>query len=228
MKTVIIHGQAHKGSTAHIAQMTAQKLGGEVKEFFLPKDFDKFCVGCCQCFADEEKCPHRSEVVKITRELDEADVIILASPVYVYHVTGAMKAFLDHLGFRWMAHRPVGAMFKKQGVCITTAAGAGCKSTLKDMADSLFFWGVGRIYSFGIPVAAASWEQISEKKLAKIERATDKLAARIKTSHGRVVPSLKTKGMFMIMRMMHKKVMNPPDTEYWKKQGWLESQRPWK
>ena len=32
--------------------------------------------------------------------MDEANVIILASPVYVYHATGAMKAFLDHYGYR--------------------------------------------------------------------------------------------------------------------------------
>ena len=45
----------------------------------------------------------------------EADLIILASPVYVYHVTGAMKALLDHYGYMWMAHRPEEAMFKKTG-----------------------------------------------------------------------------------------------------------------
>ncbi len=61
--------------------------------------------------------------------MDEADVIILASPVYVYHSTGAMKAFLDHYGYRWMVHSPEESMFKKQGVCISTAAGAGMKST---------------------------------------------------------------------------------------------------
>ena len=54
----------------------------------------------------------------VTNAMDEADVIILASPVYVYHATGAMKAFLDHYGYRWMVHRPEESMFKKQGVCI--------------------------------------------------------------------------------------------------------------
>ena len=61
--------------------------------------------------------------------MDEANVIILASPVYVFHATGAMKAFLDHYGYRWMVHSPEESMFKKQGVCISTAAGAGMKST---------------------------------------------------------------------------------------------------
>lgn len=59
MKTVIIHGQSHKGSTYHIAHALGEKIGGECREFFLPRDFDKFCVGCNRCFMEgEEKCPH--------------------------------------------------------------------------------------------------------------------------------------------------------------------------
>ena len=41
----------------------------------------------------EKKCPHYEKIKPLTAAMDEADVIILASPVYVYHVTGAMKAF---------------------------------------------------------------------------------------------------------------------------------------
>lgn len=36
---------------------------------------------------------------------------------------GSMKAFLDHYGYRWMVHRPEEKMFRKQAVCISTAAG---------------------------------------------------------------------------------------------------------
>ena len=78
-----------------------------------------------------------------------------------------MKALLDHYGYMWMAHRPEESMFKKQGIVISTAAGAGIKSTLKDMRDSLFFWGVAKTYQFGLPVAATSYEQINDKKLKK-------------------------------------------------------------
>ena len=99
MKTVIIHGQNHKGSTYHIARMLADKVGGEVTEFFLPRDFSDFCIGCAQCFEKAaEKCPHYEVQQKILHVMDEADLIILASPVYVYHVSAPMKNFLDHQG----------------------------------------------------------------------------------------------------------------------------------
>ena len=128
MQITIIHGQSHKGSTYHIARMLAEKLGDNITEFFLPRDFGTFCVGCTNCFEKAENmCPHYEALKPITEALDRADVIILASPVYVYHVTGAMKNFLDHYGYRWMVHRPEERMFRKQAVCISTAAGGGMK-----------------------------------------------------------------------------------------------------
>ncbi len=229
MKTVIIHGQNHEGSTCHIARMLAGKLGGELKEFFLPRDFGEYCCGCTLCFQQSEtKCPHFEKLDPITKALDEADVIILASPVYVYHVTGPMKSFLDHYGWRWMVHRPDGRMFQKQGVCISTAAGAGMKSANQDMADSLFFWGVAKIYRYGCAVSAVNWKSVSDRKKAEIEKKTDRIASGIKRENGRVRPGLKTKAFFHVMRMLQRKGWNEADMGYWRERGWSGKERPWK
>ncbi|MBR1741641.1 MAG: flavodoxin family protein [Lachnospiraceae bacterium] len=228
MKTVIIHGQNHKGSTYHIARILAEKIGGEVTEFFLPKDFSAFCVGCTNCFTKSETlCPHFKMLEPITKAMNEADVIILASPVYVYHVTGPMKVFLDHYGYQWMVHRPEERMFSKQGVCISTAAGSGTKSTNKDMADSLFFWGVGKIYKIGINVAATSWQKIGEEKRRIVEKKTTKIAKEVKRNFGRVEPSIKTKLFFNLMRMLQKRGWNEADVKYWQKRGWDQKKRPY-
>ena len=126
MKITIVHGQSHKGSTYHIANLLAGKLNGEITEFFLPRDFADFCVGCTNCFAQsEQKCPHYERLAPITAALDNADVIILASPVYVYHVTGAMKAFLDHYGYRWIVHRPEEPDVSEAGCLYFDCRGSG-------------------------------------------------------------------------------------------------------
>lgn len=229
MKTVIIHGQSHKGSTYHIAHSLADKIGGELTEFFLPRDFGEFCVGCTNCFLDSEKqCPHYEKLAPITNAMDEADVIILASPVYVFHATGAMKAFLDHYGYRWMVHSPEESMFKKQGVCISTAAGGGMKSTNKDMADSLFYWGVARIYKYGKGVAAIKWDSVSEKKKKQIDRKMTSLADKIVKRNGRVKPRIKTRGFFFLMHILQRKGISERDRRYWAEKGWTGKKRPWK
>ena len=229
MKIVVIHGQSHKGSTYHMANLLAEKIGGDVVEYFLPRDFGEFCVGCTNCFMKSEtQCPHYEKLKNITEAMDESDVIILASPVYVYHATGAMKSFLDHYGYRWMVHRPVESMFKKQGVCISTAAGAGMKSTNKDMMDSLFFWGVAKRYQYGVGVAATDWNGVSEKKKKAIDRATSRIAKKIKQNSESVKPGLKTRAFFWMMHLMQRNGFNESDVQYWKEKGWTGKKRPWK
>lgn len=228
MKITVIHGQSHKGSTYNIAKQLCDKLGGEVTEFFLPKDFDYFCKGCTACFTDETKCPHYEKLEPITKAMDEADVIILTSPVYVMHATGAMKAFLDHYGYRFLVHRPEEKMFAKQAVCISTAAGAGMKSTIKDMADSTFFWGIAKTYKLGVAVMETRWEAVKPEIKQKIDKNTTFLAKKISRKVGRIKPDIKTKGFFAVMAMMQKNGFNPADKEYWTAKGWTKGKRPWK
>lgn len=229
MKIVVINGQNHKGSTYNMGKLLCDKLSAEVTEFFLPRDFDEFCCGCTNCFGKSETmCPHYEKLRPITEAIDSADLLIFTSPVYVYHCTGAMKAFLDHYGYRFMVHRPEESMFTKQAVILSTAAGAGMKSTIKDINDSLFFWGVSRIYSYGISVAATSWESVADKKKHKINKKLESIARQIKFCHGRVTPSLKTKAFFKIMSMAQKKGWNKVDADYWKEKGWTGKIRPWK
>ena len=164
----------------------------------------------------------------ITDAMDEADVIILASPVYVMHSTGAMKALLDHYGYRYIVHRPEEKMFKKQAVCISTAAGAGMKSTIKDMADSTFFWGIAKTHKLGVAVQETRWEGVKQKKKAKIDKKTTALARKITKKVGKIKPGIKTKGFFKIMSLVQKNGFNPADVEYWKSKGWTKKNRPWK
>lgn len=231
MQITLIHGQNHKGSTYHIGRMLAEQLTTEdkISEFFLPKDMPHFCCGCTTCFMKHESnCPHAASLNPITEAIDQADVLILTSPVYVYHVTGAMKSLLDHYGYRWMVHRPSPLMFQKQAVCITTAAGAGMRSACKDIMDSFFFWGVGKYYRYGVAIAAISWDEVKLKKKKSIETSLHKLKQKIINHADHVKPSVKTKLFFSFIRFVQKRGWNATDAAYWKEKGWTEKIRPWK
>ena len=56
-------------------------------------------------------------------------------------MTGQLKTFLDHMGYRWLSHRPHPQMFRKIGLAVSTAAGAGAKRVTKDLRRRYFFWG---------------------------------------------------------------------------------------
>ena len=231
MKAVIISGTNHKGSTYNIGRMLAEKITSpeKISEVFLPRDFDEFCCGCTRCFGKgADMCPHAEKLRPITEKIDGADVIIMTSPVYVYHATGQMKALLDHYGWRWMPHRPEEKMFAKQAVVVATAAGAGMKSAMKDMADSCFFWGIPQTYKLGKAVYQVDWKEVSPKIKQALEKKTDSLAKKIKRRNGRVRVKLKTKGFFAIVRMLQRKGFNKTDQQYWEAKGWLGNKRPWK
>ena len=159
----------------------------------------------------------------------DADLLILDSPVYVYHATGQMISFLDHFGTWWVVHRPRPEMSRKQAVAISTAAGGGMKSTCRDMADSLEMWGVRRVYRLGVGVQATKPTEIPERIQKSIDRKTDMLARKIRENAGKQGYNLRTRMWFTLMRMAHKHFPpSEPDYGYWEARGWHGKGRPWK
>ena len=230
MKIVIIHGQSHEGNTCMAARDLAKKVGGELREFFLPRDFDRACLGCYTCFqTDLSHCPHYRELEPLVTAILESDLLILESPVYVYHATGPMMSFLDHFGTWWAVHRPLPAMSKKQAVAISTAAGGGMKSTVRDMADSLEMWGICRVYKLGFGVQALRPDDIPGRILRSMHRKTDRLARQIRKNAGRRGYNARAKKWFYLMRFAHRHLPPmQPDYGYWQKQGWHGKARPWR
>ncbi len=229
MKIVLINGQNHKGSSYHIGRMLAEQFSeSEIKEFFLPKDLDHFCIGCYTCIKNEDKCPFYAEKKKIMNEVEQADLLIFTTPTYCMRASAPMKAFMDFTFTYWMSHKPRKCMFSKKAVVISTAAGAGVKSATKDIQNALFYWGVPYIKEYGIAVQAMCWEQVSDKKKERIKQDIEKLANNIANNPNPRV-GIKTKFMFGIMRMMQNKGMgsSSEETEYWKANGWLDKKRPW-
>lgn len=229
MKVTAIYGTDHVGSTVQLARMAIGILQpDEVQEFFLPRDFHHMCTGCGACFSASVPCcvPAHAQIAPILEAIDQADVLILASPVYVYHVTGAMKSFLDHLGCRWMIHRPSPSMFGKRALLLTTAAGGGMRRTLQDMQDSMNYWGVGRVVRLGKAVHALTWNHVSPAMRDQLEREVRKACRRLRLDRP-VRPRLTVRLLFLLFRKLQRRINNPIDVKYWSEQGWLSGKKPW-
>lgn len=230
MKVTVIHGTERRGSTYNICKLFLESLGEvEVFEYFLPKDGPGFCVGCNQCFEDERKCKDYKVLEPIVRAMEESEILVFTTPTYVYHATGQMKAFLDHFGYRWMVHRPSESMFKKVGVVISTAAGAGTNSAMKDILDSFRFWGVAKSYTLGVNVRAISWKTVTPKKREEIDKKVKRLSLKVLKNVDKTTPALKVKGLYYAMRFAQKKYkITEVDYNYWEEKGWFSGSRPWK
>lgn len=229
MKIAAIYGTNHIGSTVQLARMAIEQLHPDVvQEFFLPRDFSHICSGCGACFSAPSPCcvPAQDRITPILNAIEQADILIFASPVYVYHVTGAMKSFLDHFGCRWMIHRPDTTMFHKRALLLTTAAGGGMRRTLQDLKDSMNFWGVGQVVCYGKAIHALNWEQVSPQMRAQLANDIKKACHRL-SSHRFRKPRFTVRFLFRLFQRLQSHINHPTDLAYWNAHGWLSGQKPW-
>lgn len=238
MKITVINGTAKKGVTYHLKEIFLDEFRGkaEITEFYLPKDGPGFCSGCTTCFRGGEKlCKDAECVQKIEKALLEADLLVFTSPAYVFHTTGAMKALLDHFGYRWMPHRPAREFFGKRAVIITQCLGAGAASTARDIKDSLAWWGMTyiRTCSFKL-MSEIDWDKLPEKKRAEMTGKLVRLARKMASvDYSRPARTgIVARAKFYAVRMLQTDLgkVNPEytDFKYWRDNGWIGSARPWK
>lgn len=145
MKITVINGTEKHGVTYRLKEIFLARFrsDAEITEYYLPKDCPAFCMGCTSCISKGiHTCKDAAFTQKIAASLLESDLIIMTSPSYVMHATGAMKAMLDHFAYLWMPHRPAPELFAKRAVIITQCLGAGARSSAKDIKHSLSWWGI--------------------------------------------------------------------------------------
>lgn len=238
MKVVVINGTEKHGVTYRLKEIFLEQFRGkaEITEFYLPRDCASFCTGCVNCILRGERtCRDAEHIQKIAKPLIESDLVVMTSPAYVMHATGAMKALLDHFAYLWMPHRPAPEMFAKRAVIITQCLGAGAKSAAKDMEHSLSWWGISNITVFsGKLMGDIVWEKLSEKKRFNFTKKISRLSKKFSNMNYEKPPrtSVITKIKFLFCRMNQKSLHNRDpeylDGKYWAERGWLGKIRPWK
>lgn len=71
------------------------KDAGNNVEFVTLKDKDiKFCKGCLAC-QRLQKCVIKDDSNEIIEKMKNADIIVFASPIYYYEMSGQLKTLLD-------------------------------------------------------------------------------------------------------------------------------------
>ncbi|WP_353096040.1 flavodoxin family protein [Tissierella praeacuta] len=58
----------------------------------------QYCTGCNACQkSSQSKCILKDDMQDVYKNVEKADVLIFATPVYVFNMTGQLKTFLDRL-----------------------------------------------------------------------------------------------------------------------------------
>ena len=72
----------------------AAESGNEVEQISLRGKELRFCQGCFAC-QKTGKCVLRDDMQEIVPKMEQADVLVFATPIYYYEMSGQMKTLLD-------------------------------------------------------------------------------------------------------------------------------------
>ena len=70
--------------------------GSDAQKITLKDKKIAFCKGCLSC-ANTKKCVIDDDVTEIFEKIKEVDVVVWATPVYYYAMSGQMKTLIDRL-----------------------------------------------------------------------------------------------------------------------------------
>ena len=99
-KAVIISTSPRRDSNSHaLAEAFAKgalEAGNEVELISLRGKKIAFCLGCFAC-QEKGSCVIRDDAVGIEEKVLDADVVVWATPIYYYEMSGQMKTLIDRL-----------------------------------------------------------------------------------------------------------------------------------
>lgn len=85
------------------------------------------CLGCNACFKANGICAQKDDIAIIYEKMSQADMLVIASPVYFYGISAQLKAIIDRF------HNPIRDTFhlKKMALLLVGAA------TLPELFDAI-------------------------------------------------------------------------------------------
>lgn len=97
-KVLIISSSPRKGGNSEtLAKYFADgalSAGNEVETVYMREKNINFCRGCFACLK-LGKCVINDDAAEIVTKMHDADVIVFATPVYYYSISGQLKMMLD-------------------------------------------------------------------------------------------------------------------------------------
>lgn len=105
-KVLILSGSPRKGGNSDLLcdefMRGATESGNTVEKIRVAEKSIGFCRGCYYCRKSGGKCVIKDDMAEILQKMIDADVIVLASPVYFYSIDAQLKAVIDRTVARWL------------------------------------------------------------------------------------------------------------------------------
>lgn len=104
-KVLILSGSPRKNGNSDILcdefMKGAKESGNEVEKIRVSEKNIGYCRACYAC-KETGICAIKDDMGEVLQKMIDADVIVLASPVYFYSIDAQLKALIDRTVARWL------------------------------------------------------------------------------------------------------------------------------
>lgn len=161
MKVLMLNGSAHAhGCTARALEEMKQLFdqeGIEAEIVHVGQQAIRGCISCGRC-SKTGKCVFDDAVNEIAAKFEQADGLVVGTPVYYAHANGGLLALLDRLFYstRYPKHMKVGA-------AVVSSRRAGSTSAFDDINKHFTI--------SGMPIASSTyWNEVHGFSAADVEK----------------------------------------------------------
>lgn len=161
MKVLMINGSPRKGGNTSVAlgemEKVFKKNGIEVETVQIGNKAIRGCIACGSCFKNG-KCVFDDEVNKTAPLFEEADGLVIASPVYYASANATLIAFLDRLFYSSHFDKRM-----KVGASVVAARRGGLSATFDEL---------NKYFTIsGMPIASSRyWNSIHGREKGEAEK----------------------------------------------------------
>lgn len=175
MKTLIFIGSPRKkGNTSRLVDELVERLEGDVKIYRAYDVNVRPCIDCRYCWKNNG-CAVKDGMQEIYDDIQAADNIVIASPMYFSELTGQLLAVLSRLQTYWCAkflrnEEPVPK--KKKGGIIIVRGGDGelkkAEGTAKVLLHDMNAKSVGLVFADNSDTIASVDQESVMKELEEL------------------------------------------------------------
>lgn len=104
-KVLILSGSPRKGGNSDLLcdefMRGSEESGNQVEKIRVCEKKIDYCKSCYYCSNNNGECVIKDDMADIMQKIIDADVLVLASPVYFYSIDAQLKAVIDRTVCRW-------------------------------------------------------------------------------------------------------------------------------
>jgi multimeric flavodoxin WrbA len=98
-KVLVLSASPRKGGNSDLLcdqfLLGAREAGNQVEKINLQDKKINFCLGCLACQSNGGVCAQNDDMAEILDKMIQADVLVMATPIYFYNMNAQLKVLID-------------------------------------------------------------------------------------------------------------------------------------